>query len=95
MDTPRGDEDVQRPGDFTVFGARLLQRAREKVTEAPPPGQHLHQPYSFALVVNPSMDEVRRVLGGLPDDKHVEALLLMMSGMIINDLFLYTATLPE
>jgi hypothetical protein len=91
MDRPEGNDDDQRPGDFTSFGARLLRQARQKAVKLSP-ARHSDEPHPFAMAANASMDEVRKVLGELPEDKHVEALLSMMLGIIMNDLYLYADT---
>ena len=91
MDRPEGNEDDQRPGDFTSFGARLLRHARQKAVKMSP-AQHPDEPRPFAMAANASMAEVRKVVGELPEDKRVDALLSMMLGIIMNDLYLYADT---
>ena len=92
MDKRRWTDDDQFVGPMFLFGAYLLRRARKKANQLArrAAGQHPDQP--LATATSDGIVEVLTVLEKLSDNTHVEALLLMMHGMIMEDLRLATTT---
>ncbi len=77
---------------MSLFGATLLLQARQRVRELPPAAEGQHPDEPLATATSKSLDEVRRALGEFPEYQHVDAVQLMISGMVMEHLRLSTTT---
>ena len=92
MDKRRWTDDDQLAGPMFLFGAYLLRRARKKANKLSPAAKGQHPDTPLATATSDGIEEVLTVLDKLSENKHVEALLLMMHGMIMEHLRLSTTT---
>jgi hypothetical protein len=86
MDKPWGAEGDQFPGELNFFGASLLRQATQKVSGLHTGADDQISDESLYQAAQDVLSDVPARLNALPETKRIEALMLMLHGMIMEHL---------